>query len=157
MKINRKPWAALLIATALLRCGPATAGDIDRGNPFTAPPNWSEEQARMDERMRIVFRQLEPEVKEDIMKRVNESQAALEIKMRKRIDLVIQNIGTAPAGPGGTPGQPAQAADTKKSAVTDGSSFISCVNGKALYRDKNNTLYRVPEEDPESVAHRCGK
>ena len=157
MKNYRKTLAALILASALFQCGHASAQEIDRGNPFAAPPSWSEEQARMDERTRIIYRELEPELKNDIMKRVNESQAALEIKMRKRIDLVVQNIGPAAAAAEQTNAAGKDGAvDPNASAVPADSTFISCVNKKALYRDKNNTLFRVPEEDPQSVA-RCGK
>nr|WP_250808044.1 hypothetical protein [Neorhizobium tomejilense] len=162
MKIYCKTWAAACFAVTTMQVVPLAAQEIERGNPFVAPPAWAEEQARLDERTRIIFRELEPELKNDIMKRVNESQATLEIKLRKRIDLVAATINSATASApanqqGGTAGQNKQTGeDAKKSSVPEGSTFISCVNKEALYRDPLNILHKVPKDDPQSVA-RCGK
>lgn len=164
MKNYRRTWATAFFIAAALHTGGAFAQEIERGNPFVAPPTWAEEQARLDERTRIIFRELEPEMKNDIMKRVNESQATLEIKLRKRIDLVAQSItavqaaaqptanGTASAnGEGQVAGE-----EQKKTAIPEGSKFISCVNKEALYRDSNEILFKVPKDDPQSL-DRCSK
>jgi hypothetical protein len=160
MKNYRKTWAAAFLAATVFQTGISDAQEIERGNPFVAPPSWAEEQARLDERTRIIFRELEPELKNDIMKRVNESQATLEIKLRKRIDLVAQNIGTAaaPAANGqNANGQNKKSEEeVKASSIPEGSTFISCVNKEALYRDSNDILFKVPKDDPQSVA-RCAK
>jgi hypothetical protein len=160
MKNYRETWAAALIGATMFQTGISSAQEIERGNPFVAPPSWAEEQARLDERTRIIFRELEPELKNDIMKRVNESQATLEIKLRKRIDLVAQSITTAaaPADNGqNSNGQNKKAEEeVKASSVPEGSKFISCVNKEALYRDSNDILFRVPKNDKQSL-DRCGK
>jgi hypothetical protein len=158
----RKTWAAAFFASSIMMHSlPAAAQEIERGNPFVAPPTWAEEQARLDERTRIIYRELEPELKNDIMKRVNESQSSLEIKLRKRIDLVAATISTATAAAnaskGNAGGQNPQAGDdAKKSSVPEGSTYISCVNKEALYRDPNDILFKVPKDDPQSIA-RCSK
>ena len=161
MKNYRKTWAAAFLAAAVFHSGAVSAQEIERGNPFTAPPSWAEEQARLDERTRIIIREMEPEMKNDIMKRVNESQASLEIKLRKRIDLVAQSIATAAqaaaqpaAGAGGAAETPAEGAEPKAATIPEGAKFISCVNKEALYRDSNDILFKVPKDDPQSVS-RC--
>jgi hypothetical protein len=155
MKNYRKTWAAAFLGATMLQTGMSAAQEIERGNPFVAPPTWAEEQARLDERTRIIFRELEPELKNDIMKRVNESQATLEIKLRKRIDLVAQNIGTATA-PAANGQNKKTEEEVKASSIPEGSTFISCVNKEALYRDSNDILFKVPKDDPQSAA-RCAK
>lgn len=159
MKKNRKTWAAAFLFVSAFQTGVSNAQEIDRGNPFVAPPTWAEEQARLDERTRVIFRELEPDLKNDIMKRVNESQATLEIKLRKRIDLVAQNIGTAAAPVNGVQANGQNKTteeEVKASSIPEGSTFISCVNKEALYRDSNDILFKVPKDDPQSVA-RCSK
>ena len=158
MNIYRKTWALAFLAAAVFQVGSAGAQEIDRGNPFVAPPSWAEEQARLDERTKLIFRELEPELKNDIMKRVNESQATLEIKLRKRIDLVAQSISTVQAAsqPAAAGQQQKTEEEAKKSSIPEGSTFISCVNKEALYRDSNDILFKVPKDDPQSV-DRCSK
>jgi len=120
-----------------------------RENPFVPPPTAAEEQARQDERMRNIVWQLQPEIKSLIMQDVTAAQASLEIKIRRRIDQSIEQaidgLKSAPAGEGGILGGIAAAAGAAvaEPAVPEGAKFISCVNGKALYRDKDNTLFQV--------------
>lgn len=151
MKYCAKTLAGALLAVHL-GAGLAAAQEIDRGNPFLPPPSFSEEQAMLDERMRGVFRELEPALKNDIMRRVNDSQAALELKMRKNLNLAIESMG-AGGNNQSKPGE-GQKENAASSAVPQGSVFISCVNKKALYRDQDNTLFQLPAEAPESVG-RC--
>ncbi len=166
MKSYRKILATAIVVASGMFATSANAQEIERGNPFVAPPSWAEEQARQDERTRVIFRELEPELKNDIMRRVNEAQATLEIKLRKRIDLVAQSVsaavnaaqqqqkaqaqasiqGQSDASPAGEEG--------KKTAIPEGAKLISCVNKEALYRDSNDVLFKVAKDDPESLA-RC--
>lgn len=153
----RKICVGGFLVASLLNAVGVSAQEIERGNPFEAPSNYAEEQARLDERTRVIFRQMEPDLKNDIMKRVNESQAALEIKLRKRIDLITQNLGAAAATTAQAATADAKKADeAKKPAIPDGAIFISCINKKALYRDKNNTLFQVAEDEKQSD-NRCLK
>lgn len=144
-------------AAALLVTGAAWAQekpDDRRENPFVPPPTEAEEQARMDERMRNIVWQLQPEIKSLIMQDVTAAQASLEIKMRRRIDTEIQKAmeglkaapsveGSAEGILGGLVAAGAGAAAGDTPTVPEGAKFISCVNGKALYRDKDNTLFQV--------------
>jgi hypothetical protein len=147
------PIGPVFAAAVVFTAAGAHAQQIERGNPFVAPAAVAEEQARQDERTRIIFRELEPEVKNDIMRRVNESQASLEIKLRKRIDLVTQNLGASGQAKGAD-GKPVD--EVKKSPVPEGATFVSCVNGLALYRDKNNVLRPITEEKG-AADNRCEK
>jgi hypothetical protein len=151
MKKNIKTWAVAVFAMSALHTSIVTAQEIERGNPFVAPPSWAEEQARLDERTRIIFRELEPEMKNDVLRRVNESQATLEIKLRKRIDLVAQTIADIQKSSQAPANNPQNGvAEAGKSIVPEGSKFVSCLSGEALYRDANNILFKVPKDDPKS-------
>lgn len=134
---------------------------IERANPFTPPPSAAEEQARQDERTRNIVWQLQPEIKSMIMQDVTASQAALEIKIRRRIDTAIEEAvkaapASAAAGSPGLLGTLASATAPNPNKVPEGAKFISCVNGKALYRDKDNTLFQVAG-DGVPGSDRCAK
>ena len=146
--------AATLFATAALA---QEKVDDERSNPFAPPPSAAEEQARQDERMRNIVWQLQPELKSMVMQDVTASQAALEIKMRRRIDTAIANASVQAPAAGGTGllGSIASAA-APEPKVPEGATFISCVNGKALYRDKDNTLFQVAG-DGVPGSDRCAK
>jgi deferrochelatase/peroxidase EfeB len=118
----------------------------ERTNPFVRPPTAAEEQARQDERTRNIIREMQPEIKAGIMQDVKAADASLEINLRKRIDTLAE---ARPATPQATISGDAPIADKKPDEKTapvkipEGSEFISCVNGKALYRDKDKTLFQV--------------
>jgi hypothetical protein len=138
-----------IISAATFMVGLYDACAQDRSNPFIAPPTEAEEQARQDERMRKIVWELQPELKSLIMLDVNSSQASLEIKMRRRIDAAIKEVSAdiAKQVPVSSAGGENNASDGSSvpSNIPENSKFISCVNGKALYRDSNNTLFQVAE------------
>ena len=160
--------AALICACAAAQAQDSKKADphevpkIERPNPFTPPPSADEEQARQDERMRNIVWQLQPEIKSMIMQDVTASQAALEIKIRRRIDSAIAEASlkapepAAGAAAPGVLGTIAAAANPEANKVPEGAKFISCVNGKALYRDKDNTLFQVAG-DGVPGSDRCAK
>lgn len=138
-----------IISAATLMVGLHDVYAQDRSNPFVAPPTEAEEQARQDERMRKIVWELQPELKSLIMLDVNSSQASLEIKMRRRIDAAIKEVSAdiakqVPALTAGGENNPADSSPVANN-IPENSKFISCVNGKALYRDSNNTLFQVAE------------
>lgn len=160
----RRGMGLAIAAAALFAAGAAMAQEKDkdkeaegRTNPFVPPLSAAQEQARQDERMRNIVWQLQPEIKSMIMQDVTASQAALEIKMRRRIDTAVASAAPAAAA-GGTPGilggLAAAAAPAPK--VPDGATFISCINGKALYRDKDSTLFQVAGDGVQG-SDRCAK
>lgn len=159
MRMRTGTLAATVAATLLATAALAQEIKDERANPFVAPPSAAEEQARQDERMRNIVWQLQPELKSLIMQDVTASQAALEIKMRRRIDTAIEQATEqwAASGAGaGVLGSDAAAAAPAEAKVPEGATFISCVNGKALYRDKDNTLFQVAG-DGVSGSDRCAK
>jgi hypothetical protein len=129
-----------------------------RENPFTPPTSAEQEQARQDERIRRVLLESTADIEAKVMQGVSSSIAASEIRMKRRFDEIsTQNpagqqqaggLPGVPTAPGGLPrngGGPVVAGkDGKKPGDDkDAAKFISCVNGKALYRDKDNTLFQV--------------
>lgn len=138
-----------IISLATLMVGLNDAYAQERSNPFVAPPTEAEEQARQDERMRNIVWELQPELKSLIMQDVNSSQASLEIKMRRRIDAAVKELSSDIAKQVPVAAAGGEQDDSNSSPVAgnipENSKFISCVNGKALYRDSNNTLFQVAE------------
>jgi hypothetical protein len=127
-----------------------------RDNPFAPPSSAEQEQARQDERIRKVLIDATPDIEAKLMQGVSSSIAASEVRMKKRLDeMSTQNpaggaqagglpgVPTAPGGPKNGAAPAVTGKDGKKTDDKDAAKFISCVNGKALYRDKDNTLFQV--------------
>lgn len=139
-----------LISALSVVVGAHYANAQERVNPFVAPPTEAEEQARQDERMRNIVWELQPELKSLIMQDVAAAQASLEIKMRRRIDLAIKEVSSdiarqVPAPSSTAGGEEGSTSSPVASNIPENSKFISCVNGKALYRDSDNNLFQVAE------------
>lgn len=161
MRMRFRKSIGVLIALSALQGGVAAAQE--RVNPFAKPPTVAEEQARQDERTRNIIREMQPEVKAGIMQDVKASQSALEIDLRRRIDTVAAVAASAPkidkpviAGdaPIGETKKPDENATPEK--VPEGSIFISCVNGKALYRATDKSYFQVQGDNVEGSYH-CAK
>lgn len=144
---------------ALVACGSHPSLAQERSNPFVKPPTAAEEQARLDERTRNIIREMQPEIKAGIMQDVKAADASLEINLRRRVDALAEArpmpSSTAISGdaPISTKKPDENAAPVK---VPEGAEFISCVNGKALYRDKDKTLFQV-QGDGVKGSDRCAK
>lgn len=155
----RKTMRVLLVLTALQG---GTALAQERTNPFAKPPTSAEEQARQDERTRNIIREMQPEVKAGIMQDVKASQSALEIDLRRRIDTVSAAAAAAPRTDKPVIAGDAPIAGTKKpeenapEKVPEGATFISCVNGKALYRAKDKSFFQVQGTNVEG-GYNCDK
>jgi hypothetical protein len=149
----------VLVALSALQGAAAVAQE--RGNPFVKPPTSAEEQARQDERTRNIIREMQPELKAGIMQDVKASQSALEIDLRRRIDTVAAVAANAPkAEKSGIAGD-APIADVKKpeaapEKVPEGAVFISCVNGKALYRATDKSFFQIAGDNVEG-GYSCAK
>lgn len=154
----RKTMGVLLVLSALQG---GTALAQERTNPFAKPPTSAEEQARQDERTRNIIREMQPEVKAGIMQDVKASQSALEIDLRRRID-TVSAAAAAPRNDKPVIGGDAPIAETKKpeenapEKVPEGATFISCVNGKALYRAKDKSFFQVQGTNVEG-GYNCSK
>lgn len=133
----------------------AVAAEIDRGNPFEAPPAYAQEQAKLDERIRTIFGEMQPVMTNDIMRQVKASEAGLEIRLNNRINILDRSTDAAAQSGNKDSGKEGQSAP-KQAAKTDiptDAKFVACVNKGALYRDSNNIIFKVPETDPKSVAN----
>jgi hypothetical protein len=151
----------VLIALSALHGGAALAQE--RVNPFAKPPTAAEEQARQDERTRNIIREMQPELKAGVMQDVKASQSALEIDLRRRIDTVAAVAASAPKAEKPTIAGDAPIGDNKKpeeksapEKIPEGSTFISCVNGKALYRATDKSIFQVQGDNVEG-SYRCAK
>lgn len=163
---------ATAAAFALFASATASMAAEGRDNPFTVPPTKAEEQARQDDRTRRIVRELSTEIQAKVMQEVQAAQALSEADMKRRIDEAAAKFAATPAATAPTPqgapttpvangapvqGQKGGQQNTKPGdAAGDGSKFISCVNGKALYRDKDNTLFQVSGIGPSGV-DRCAR
>lgn len=137
----------VLMALSALHGGSALAQE--RANPFVKPLTAAEEQARQDERTRNIIREMQPEIKAGIIQDVKASQSAMEIDLRRRIDTVAA-AAAAPRVEKPVIAGDAPIAETKKpeekaaaEKLPEGASFLSCVNGKALYRAKDKSFFQV--------------
>jgi predicted LPLAT superfamily acyltransferase len=151
----------VLVALSALQGGVAVAQE--RVNPFVKPPTAAEEQARQDERTRNIIREMQPELKAGIMQDVKASQSALEIDLRRRIDTVAAVAASAPKADKSVIAGDAPISDNKKqeakaapAKVPEGAVFISCVNGKALYRAIDKTIFQVQGGNVEG-GYNCGQ
>jgi hypothetical protein len=154
MHMLSRKFIGVLLALSALQGGSALAQD--RPNPFVKPPTAAEEQARQDERTRNIIREMQPEIKAGIMQDVKASQSALEIDLRRRIDTVAAAAAAAPRAEKPAIAGDAPIADTKKpdakaapEKLPEGAVFISCVNGKALYRAKDKSIFQVQGDNVE--------
>ena len=163
MNIFKKTFVATVLSTSLMGSFTSSAQEIERGNPFEAPSTWAEAQARQDERTGIIFKELEPKIKEAIFKTMSETQASLEIKLTKRIKNVAdalnaanlaRNTLEATAGNSDAAGEEfiPEIEEVLNFVIPQGSSFIACINQEALYRDNQNIIFKIPEADPQSIA-----
>jgi len=157
---------ALAAASALLLSEPSLAEGRD--NPFAPPSTKAEEQARQEERVRQIIREMVPEVESRVMRNVAQTQAESEVRLRRRLDEISTRVpdagqagqaapgapgASAPRGaPGGQPTPP-----PAPTTLPEGAKFISCVNGKALYRDKDNALFQVSPGSGIEGANRCAR
>jgi len=163
MRVARTATAALLAVLGLAATGIAEGASAQvsgRDNPFAAPPTSLEEQMRQEDRIRQIIRDMIPEIERKLMEKVTSAQVAAEVRLRKRIDEVANGQGAKPGTgrPGGPskPGQPSTARNGADGNEADGAKFISCVNGKALYRDKDNALFQVAGSGVSGV-DRCAR
>lgn len=146
MKAFKSHFAIIVLATF---AGMNTATADERDNPFVPPTPAEEQRAIEDERVRNLIIEMQPELKKLIMQEVAASQSTLEVKLRRRIERLAKDMSTqAPRAASVSSGDAATTSAGAGSAATaseipEGSTFISCVNGKALYRDADNTLFQV--------------
>jgi hypothetical protein len=145
------------LAFALALAGPALA--VER-NPFLPPDLQARiglaDEARMLEVARrsiaVEADRLRAEIARDIGVAVRGSADVLRQEMERAtrdLTVKIDEIGAAGVGTAG--------AGLQDGATTlpEGTTFLACVNGKALYRDANGTNFFIDANDPSGLAQAC--
>lgn len=147
----------ILAAAAILHGGAIYAQETDtRPNPFKAPPSEQERQLVQDERTRNMVREMQGEIVEKVSAKFERKIDTIEDTLKRRVDDAIKSASIPQAGTkqGTVGGAQGIGTGTEKEAgktvVPEGATFISCVNKKALYRDKDNVLFQ-----DDSAANRC--
>jgi gamma-glutamyl:cysteine ligase YbdK (ATP-grasp superfamily) len=146
----------ILAVAAMLHAGAAFAQQADtRPNPFKAPPSEQERQLVQDERTRNVVRGMQGEIVDKVSAKFERKIDSIEDTLKRRIDDAVKTAAIPQPGTQSTvEGAQGIGSDTntgaEKSVVPDGATFISCVNKKALYRDKDNALFK-----DDSATNRC--
>ncbi len=147
----------ILAFAAMLHAGATFAQEADtRPNPFKAPPSEQERQLVQDERTRNIVRGMQGEIVDKVSAKFDRKIDTMEDTLKRRIDDAVK--AAAIPQPGAAQGTVAGAkgigtgteTGAEKSAVPEGATFISCVNKKALYRDKDNALFK-----DDSATNRC--
>lgn len=148
----------VLAVLAALQIGVAHAQEVDiRPNPFKAPPSEQERQLVQDERTRNIVRNMQGEIVDKVSAKFERKIDQIEDTLKRRVDDAVRTAaipqpGAAAGAIGGAAGigKGTETGGAEKSAVPEGATFISCVNKKALYRDKDNVLFQ-----DDSAANRC--
>jgi hypothetical protein len=146
----------ILAVAAMLHAGVVFAQQADtRPNPFKAPPSEQERQLVQDERTRNIVRGMQGEIVDKVSAKFDRKIDSMEDTLKRRIDDAVKTAAIPQAGTQGTVGGAqgigsGAGPEAEKSAVPEGATFISCVNKKALYRDKDNALFK-----DDSATNRC--
>lgn len=146
-----------------------------RENPFVKPTSPEEERVRIEEKLKSVVRVMIPEMESTVMRNVAANQAQMEIRVNKnigdKIDVVSKNLedkiskaieennvtlmSNLPKSGGVIGGDinskmaPQDQMTKTNPNIPEGSEFIGCVNGKALYHDKNGYKFKIDSSKTE--------
>lgn len=134
-----------------------------RENPFAKPPTEAERQAAEDERIRGIVTSMTPQIERTVMRQVQRTLSDSEARTKRRTDEVgatleaiqasieeIKKNGVAVAKvDGGETASGTEAPEkTDNSKLPEGATFISCINGKALYRASDKLITLEASEAP---------
>lgn len=156
MKPRTYGFGLSLLATVLVAglVTPAFAQDV-RPNPFL--PQATSDEAKLlaeKERMRQAVREMMPDIKAMLMPTLDEQKQTL---LAEAVEGVLSKVKEDPSILGATGGvAPAAGIDPLvptlgPNGIPADAKFISCMNGKALYRDLNGIKY------VEDAAARCAQ
>jgi len=145
------------LACALALAEPSLA--VER-NPFLPPDLQARiglaDEARMNEVARKAITAEADRLRAEITREIGIAVRGSADVLRQEVDRAtrelsgkIDEIGAAGAGPAG--------AGLQEGATTlpEGTTFLACVNGKALYRDANGTNFFIEANDPSGLAQAC--
>lgn len=139
---------------AFLLAGSALAQESDfRPNPFRPPPSEQEQQLIQDERTRNIVRSMQSEIVDKVAIKFERKIDTMEQSLKQKVDDAVKsatsNLATAETKPGEATNKETE---TAKSLVPEGAAFVACVNKKALYRDKDNTLIQDASDSNRCIA-----
>lgn len=157
-KMNRKKvigrfFVAITIAsTTLFSSSEMSAA---RDNPFTTPLTADEKEAIEIEKIKKVVLNESHGLREIIENDARAKITSLEFKLRDQMTALEKKVDEFSTRlPATTSGE--SNAATNDDSITESATFISCINGKALYRDSNQTLFQMAKGSEQSKKH-CGK
>ncbi len=126
--------------------------DDTRPNPFKAPPSAQEQQLIQDERTRNVVRGIQGEIVDRVAVRFERKVDTMEQNLKQKVDEAIKSAKLETASGAATNNSSDPNTKTAaNSSVPQGATFIACVNKKALYRDKENSLFQDSSENNRCV------
>ena len=144
----------IVALAAILVAGSSLAQEADfRPNPFRPPPSEQEKQLIQDERTRNIVRGMQSEIVDKVAVKFERKIDTMEQSLKQKVDEAVRTATTNLAPAAAKPGDPnSKETETAKSLVPEGAAFVACVNKKALYRDKDNTLIQDASDSNRCVA-----
>lgn len=139
---------------AILVAGSALAQEADfRPNPFRPPSSEQEKQLVQDERTRNIVRGMQSEIVDKVAIKFERKIDTMEQSLKQKVDEAVRSATSNLAPATAKAGDPNnKETETAKSLVPEGATFVACVNKKALYRDKDNTLIQDASDSNRCVA-----
>jgi hypothetical protein len=143
----------IVAVAAILVAGSSLAQEADfRPNPFRPPPSEQEKQLIQDERTRNIVRGMQSEIVDKVAVKFERKIDTMEQSLKQKVDEAVRSA-TSNLAPATKTGEPnSKETETAKSLVPEGAAFVACVNKKALYRDKDNTLIQDASDSNRCVA-----
>lgn len=143
----------ILALMAFLSAGAAVGQEADfRPNPFRPPPSEQEKQLIQDERTRNIVRGMQSEIVDKVSVRFERKIDTLEQSLKQKIDETVKSATGNVAAANQDSSNPNNKTSNADSSIPEGASFVACVKKKALYRDKENTLYTDSSEGNRCAA-----
>lgn len=150
----------ILALAAILVAGSSLAQEADfRPNPFKPPPSEQEKQLIQDERTRNIVRGMQAEVVDKVAVRFERKIDTMEQSLKQKLDDAVKTATANLAAPAAatvasdaTKDDQSKETQTAGTVVPEGANFVACVNKKALYRDKDNSLFQDSSDSNRCVA-----
>jgi hypothetical protein len=139
---------------AILVAGSALAQEADfRPNPFRQPPSEQEKQLIQDERTRNIVRGMQSEIVDKVAIKFERKIDTMEQSLKQKVDEAVKSATSGMATTAVKAGDPnIKETEATKSLVPEGATFVACINKKALYRDKDNSLIQDASDSNRCIA-----
>lgn len=145
----------IVAIAAILVAGSAFAQEADsRPNPFRPPPSEQEKQLIQDERTRNIVRGMQSEIVNKVAVKFERKIDTMEQSLKQKVDEAVKSATSdlTPTAPAKANEQNSKETETTKSLVPEGATFVACINKKALYRDKDNSLIQDASNNNRCIA-----